>query len=235
MKKIIAIIIAALLVCLAATAEPVSEALVSMEGMVLEITDGGYLIQSAEHGEVMVLTSEETYTEASRDILPGDYLYIDYNGMMTRSIPPQVNASIVRMHVLSGSVVETNLEENTVLLNTDTHGEVVVHLSEDWAGVEIDVDSLTVYFNGAMSMSLPPQIGAGYVVPGYSLQGTVTEISDGWLIIGEGMEAVQVNVEAELLPEDMKVGDVIRVLYNGQMTRSLPPQINAGAIIQISR
>ena len=235
MKKIIAILIAALLVCFAAAAEPVSEELVSMEGMVIEITDEGWLIESAELGEVIVLASDETYIETSRDILPGDYLYIDYNGMMTRSIPPQVSASVARMHVLSGSVAESNPEENTVLLNAESHGEVIVHLPEDWAGKEIDVESLTVYFNGAMTMSLPAQIGAGYVVPGYSLQGVVTEIGEGWLMLGEGMEAVQVNVESQLLPEDMAAGDVIRVLYNGQMTRSIPPQVSAGAIIQISR
>lgn len=235
MKKMLSILLAALLVCFCAFAEPVSEELVSMEGLVIEIAEDGFLIESAEQGEVMVLTSNETYVETSRDVLPGDYLYIDYNGQMTRSLPPQITASVVRMHALSGSVIESNPEENTVLLNTDTHGEVMVHLPEDWADSQVDVESMTVYFNGAMSMSLPPQIGAGYAVPGYPLQGIVTEISDGWLMIGEGMEAIQVNFEAQLLPEDLKVGDVVRILYNGQMTRSIPAQVSAGVIIQVSR
>ena len=96
-------------------------------------------------------------------------------------------------------------------------------------------EALTVYFDGVMTMSLPPRIGAGFVIPGYSMQGTVTEIADGYLMLGEGMESIQVNVVPELLPEDMKTGDLIRVIYNGQMTRSIPAQIAAIEIIQISR
>lgn len=236
MKKIIAILLAALLVCFAAFAEPAAEALVSMEGTVLEIAeDGSYLINTEEHGEVQVLISEETYIEASRDIAVGDYLYIDYSGQMTRSIPPQITASVVRMHVLEGSVIELFAEENAAMLMTETHGEVYVTLPEYWNAAEIEVEVLTVYFDGVMTMSLPPQVNAGHVVPGYALQGAVTEIGDGFLMIGEGTEAVQVNFDNSLLPENMQTGDVIRVIYNGQMTRSIPAQITADQIIQISR
>lgn len=235
MKKIFAILLAALLVCISAFAEPIAEEMISIEGFVVEITEEGYLIETSDLGEVMVLTHEETYTETVRDILPGDYLYIDYNGMMTRSLPPQINASVIRMHVLSGSIVESNAEENSVLLNTDTHGEVIVFLPEVWAGQALDCENLTVYFNGAMTMSLPAQIGAGFVIPGYSLQGAVTEIGDGWMMIGEGMEAIQVNFDAQMLPENVNVGDVIRIIHDGQMTRSIPAQVTASEIIQISR
>ena len=235
MKKLFMILLAALFVFCSAHAEPVSEESFALEGMVLEITEEGWLIENAELGEVMILTSEDTYVEAMRDIIPSDYLYIDYNGMMTRSLPPQVTASVVRMYVLTGSVVEANAEENTLLLNTDTHGEVMVNLPEEWAGYEIDSEYMTVYFNGAMTMSIPAQIGAGHALPGYTLQGTVTEINDDWMLIGEGMEAVQVHYAAPLMPENVKVGDVILVIHDGQMTRSIPAQISASQIIQVSR
>lgn len=236
MKKMIAILLAALFVCFAAFAEPAAEALVSMEGSVLEITeDGGYLINTAEHGEVLVLVSDETYVEAIRDIAVGDYLYLDYNGQMSRSIPPQVTASVIRMHILEGSITEIFAEENAVLLTTETHGEVYATLPEEWNVAEMDIETLTIYFNGAMTMSLPPQVNAGYVIPGYALQGVVTEMGDGYLLLGEGMEAIQVNVDASLLPENLQNGDVIRVIYNGQMTRSIPPQVSADRIVQISR
>lgn len=236
MKKMIAALIALTVLCFVAFAEPAYEELISIDGLVLEINeDGSYLINTETHGEVIVLVNEETYVEAENEISVGDYVYIDYNGQMTRSLPPQITASVVRMYRMTGSITEHFAEENAVMLSTETHGEVFVTLPEIWAGQEIDVEALTVYFNGAMSMSLPPRINAGFVSPVYSLQGSVTEIADDYLILGEGMEAVQVNFEAGSLPENMQTGDIIRVLYNGQMTRSLPPQIFASEIIQISR
>jgi len=238
MKKIIAILLAALAVlgaAFAASSESAADAPVLMEGFVTEITADGYLVDTEAHGEVMVLVGEETYVEATAEIAAGDYLYIDYDGKMTRSLPPQVSASVVRMHRIEGSVMEYDAEANTVMLDSETHGEVLVALPEEWAGQEFTAEALTVYFDGVMTMSLPPQIGAGYVIPGYAMQGTVTEIADGYVMLGEGMESIQVNVAPELLPEDMKTGDVIRVVYNGQMTRSIPAQIVAAEIIQISR
>lgn len=238
MKKMIALITAVLLVIAvgcAAYSESDAEQLVSMEGLVSEITEEGYMIETEEFGVVQVLVSEETYTETSRDVAAGDYLYIDYNGQMTRSIPPQVTASAIRMHCIEGTISEIFADENAVLLSTESHGEVYAVLPEVWNVAEIEAEILTVYFNGAMTMSLPPQIGAGFVVPGFALQGPVTQIGEGFLMLGEGLEAFQVNFDAALLPENVQAGDVIRVIYDGQMTRSIPPQVVANQIIQISR
>lgn len=235
MKKIIAILLAALFVSFTALAEPV-EALVSMEGLVLEIAeDGSLLVNTAERGDVQVLVSDQTYIESDREISAGDYLFIDYNGQMTRSIPPQITASVIRMQTLQGSILETYAEENAVLLMTEAHGEVYVTLPEAWNASEIDAESLTIYFNGAMTMSLPPQVNAAHVVPGYALQGTVTELGDGFLMLSDDVKNVQVNLGNAVLPETIKTGDVIRVIYDSQMTRSLPAQITADQIIQVSR
>ena len=236
MKKLLSILLAIIALCIAAFAEPAATELVPIEGLVLEISeDGGYLINTETHGEVMALMNEETFVESDGEISVGDYLYIDYDGQMTRSLPPQITASVIRMYRIEGAIVEHFAEENAVMLSTETHGEVYATLPEEWSGQEIDAESLTIYFNGAMTMSLPPQINAGFVAPLYSLQGSVTEIADTHLVLGEGMEAVQVNFEEGSLPQNLQVGDVIRVLYNGQMTRSLPPQVFASQIIQISR
>lgn len=240
MKKIIALTLALLLAAVFAFAEtPVEsqpEALTGIQGMLFEIAeDGSLLINTMENGEVQVLINEETYFEAIRDIAVGDYLYIDYNGQMTRSLPPQVTASVVRMYVLTGSITEHFAEENAVMLNTETHGEVYVTLPEEYAGQTIETETITVYFNGAMTMSIPAQINAGMIVPNHIHQGTVTEIGENYLIIGEGMESIQFNTPDGMIPEDMKVGDLISVVYNGITTRSLPPQATAMEIVQISR
>lgn len=236
MKKMIAILLAALFVSLAAFAEPADEALVSMEGLVLEIAeDGSLLVDTAAHGDVQVLVSDQTYLETDREISAGDYLLIDYNGQMTRSIPPQITASVIRMHALEGSIQEIYAEENAALLMTEAHGEVYVTLPDEWNASEIDAEVLTIYFNGAMTMSLPPQVNAAHVVPGYALQGTVTELGDGFLMLSDDVKNIQVNLGDTELPETILIGDVIRVIYNGQMTRSIPAQITADQIIQVSR
>ena len=236
MKKIVALVLIAVIGCIAAFAENNVENNVMAGGTVIGFNDdGGYIIENAEHGMIEVAVNEETYAETMRDIAAGDYIFVEYDGQMTRSIPPQVNAVSVRMYVLEGDIVEHSAEEDAVTLMTETHGEVYVTLPEEWKDTEIDFEYMTVYFDGVMTMSLPPRMNGAYVVPGYSMQGVVSEIGDGYIVIGENMEAVQVNTADVELPGDMKTGDIVRVIYDGQMTRSIPAQVNAQDIVQISR
>ncbi|MBQ3222122.1 MAG: hypothetical protein IJB41_00770 [Clostridia bacterium] len=213
--------------------EPIESAMIS--GVIVELTEEGLLIENAENGQILVITGEETVFETTGDIQPGDYIYVDYNGQMTFSLPAQIGATVVRMHKLEGEITEIYAEENAVLLNNAEMGDVYVYLPEEYKNAAIDFAHMTVYFDGAMTMSLPGKISAGLVIPGYSVQGAITEIAEGYILIGEGMEAVQVNFAAGQLPETAAVGAVVRVIYDGQMTRSIPAQITATEIVQLSR
>ena len=82
-------------------------------------------------------------------------------------------------------------------------------------------------------MSLPGQISAGKIVPCYTLNGVVDEIGDGFLTIDSDGQKIQVN--ADSIPENLKVDDVICVTYDGIMTRSIPAQITAIEITLVSR
>ena len=204
-------------------------------GTVIAVTDEGVLIETEANGEVLVLTHEATVWETTGDIAAGDYIYVDYDGQMTFSLPAQISADVVRMHRLEGDIKEIYAEENAVLLSTEQSGEVYVRMPESWAQTEIDFSHMTVYFDGVMTMSLPGQINAGLVAPGYSLQGAISEIAEGYILIGEGAESVQVHIAEGQLPETAEVGTVVRVMYDGQMSRSIPAQITANEIVQISR
>lgn len=204
-------------------------------GAVIEVTDEGILIDSETSGEVLVLTHEATVWETTGEIAAGDYIYVDHDGQMTFSLPAQITADVVRMHKIEGEITEVYAEENAVLLNSEETGDVYVYLPESFAGAEIDFEHMTVYFDGVMTMSMPAKISAGLVIPGYSVQGAISEIGEGYILIGEGMEAIQVNLTEGQLPETAEVGAVVRVIYDGQMTRSIPAQITAGEIVQISR
>lgn len=237
-KTLIAILtIAAMLMTMMAFAAPVDEhsdeqpiEMALVEGVVIEITSEGYLISTKDTGMVLALLSADTIMETAGDVVPGEYVFIDYDGMMTRSIPAQITAQIVRMHKLEGDVVEAFPEDNAVLLNTAELNDVYLHLPEEWAGKELTETHLTVYHNGIMTMSLPPQMGAAMIVPGYSVNGMVTELGEGTLTIGSELNAVQVNFAEGVLPEGVTVGSAVRVIYNGMMTRSIPAQITADSI-----
>lgn len=139
--------------------------LVSLSGPVLSAIGGeGYLIEDAQQGEVMVLVHENTFIEVSGPVSPGDYIYVDYNGMMTRSLPPQVSAETLRMFKAQGEVTEYLAESHSILMDTEDYGEIIVFLPEDFTGELSSGDQLTAYFSGAMTLSLPPQVSAGHIV-----------------------------------------------------------------------
>ena len=70
----------------------------------------------------------------------------------------------------------------------------------------------------------------------YDLTGQITEIADDYIIL-EGTEqgTVQVNLFDDTvfggkLPDELAVGEYAQVIYDGKMTRSIPPQVTALAV-----
>ena len=175
MKKIIAMILALMLATLIAFAEaPVENKMEEIEmietenmiyelsGALVEITEEGYLIDAGESGFFLVKSDAETAVDASGEIAVGDYISVIYDGIMSRSIPAQITADVIRMYSITGKIISADPEVSGVLLETETHGEVYAYLPEPW--LENTAETLKVYFDGAMTMSLPPQISGNYVV-----------------------------------------------------------------------
>lgn len=173
MTKIIAILTAVLLLILGVsttgsvepqineTTEEITEEIVEMTGTVLEVTDDYVLIQNADGQEVQVNIYPETLFEGDAPAA-GDLIHILYNGMMTRSLPPQINALRIGCYTRTGAVVE--LIEGGFTLDT---GDEIIEVHAEAAllnGLETG-SRVKVYFNGAMTMSLPAQIGAELIVP----------------------------------------------------------------------
>lgn len=230
MKKIVMALVAVMMIVMPALAESAENELVGLRGTVLEVLEEGYLIQTEEKGDVMVNVGNETNFEIDEEITCGDYVYVDYNGMMTRSLPPQVSAMTVKMHKLEGDVLERDMENNTILLESTSQGEVIVNLPDDWKDREITEEHITVYFDGATTMSLPPQVSAGQVIQGYFLQGTVTEINDEYILLKKQDTVYQVNRSGDEMPDGLEIGKAVRVFFNGQLTKSIPAQITATSV-----
>lgn len=250
MKKLLSLLIVALLVALPVCAEEEAPAeggwleaegaeeemdIYMLQGAILEMDEASMLINDAAQGEVLVLIGEETVLETSYDLAVGDYVYVDYNGVMTRSLPPQVTAGRIVSHKLEGDVAEVYAEENALLLYTADGGEYRVNLPGDEAQTGFDAQRAIVYFNGAATLSIPPQISVGRIVAEYAMENTISELSETSMVLGEGESAVRVNFDPALLPEGLAVGDAVRVTYDGTVHSAEGEQdaIDAVAIVKV--
>ena len=207
-----------------------------LQGTILEVQEDGLLIMDAAQGEVLVLISDETVQETGYELGVGDYVYVDYNGQMTRSLPPQVTAGRIVSHRLEGDVVEVYAEENALLLYGSDGNEYRINLPEAWEGETFDAQRAIVYYDGAATLSLPPQVSAGLVLPEYAIEDIITELSETSMTLGMDEGAVLVEFDPALLPEGLEVGDAVRVSYESADagTNAAPTQVTATAILKIS-
>ena len=167
MTKLIAILSAALFAAFSLTAAPAvqadEQALFDLSGVVLEMNDKFILIEDSDGQQVQVNLFEDTMTEGDA-IVPGALIHVLYNGMMTRSLPPQVAAIRFSCFAFTGDSAEMN--QNGFLLHPDEGIDAVqVNASEELLEGLEPGSRVTVYFSGAMTMSLPGQIGAELIVP----------------------------------------------------------------------
>ena len=138
---------------------PTVQEIFDQTGIVTEIGEGFIMIEGAECQMIQVNTSEETLFEG-KEIAVGDFIHITYNGQMTFSIPAQITAQKVGCYAHTGVVGE--ISEGQFLLETELEPILVNVTAEMLEGIETG-KSVTVYSNGAMTMSLPAQIGAEFI------------------------------------------------------------------------
>ncbi len=180
MKKMVTLMMALLLAVAApliAFAED-TEMITRLEGLVTEVIEGGFLMEDIQLGEVMVNTDENSVMDgllAQEELAVGMYVFVDFNGMMTRSVPAQVYAQRVGCYTLNG--VASQITEEGILLTGDPiYGEVLDDLEQTHTPVFLGAP-VQVYYDGVITMSLPGQVTAHHVVVP-ELTGVVSE-TDG--------------------------------------------------------
>ncbi len=208
MKKFLSVLMTIAMLAAMPFAAMAEEPFALLEGLVTELVDGGFVMQDIQQGEVMINTSEATVWDGDLmegELAVGQYVYVEYDGRMTFSLPPQVHADRVACNVLTGSVAEV-LEDGSILMNDDTFGEVIVHLSDDMRHVYAGMP-ITVYFNGVMALSLPGQVTASHIVLPL-ISGCVSNLT------GEGFTLTDADgVEYEVkLAEDTLISEEIIVV-----------------------
>lgn len=205
MKKILAVLMTIAMLAALPFAAMAEETDTLLEGLVTEIVDGGFVIEDAEQGKVMLNTSDATVFDGillDSELTEGQYVFVEYDGRMTFSLPPQAHADRVACHALTGSVMEV-LEDGSILMMDDTFGETIVHLGEGmnhvYAGMPI-----TVYYDGVMTLSLPGEANASHIVLP-QLTGTVSnQTEEGFTLTdADGIEYEVKFDENTLISEEV--------------------------------
>ncbi|MEG2605521.1 MAG: hypothetical protein RSB91_11325, partial [Clostridia bacterium] len=106
MKKIIGLLLSLALTLalpLAAFGEQ-SEIDTELEGLVTALVEGGFLMEDIDIGSVMLNVDEQTMRDGiltDGEIEVGQYVLVQYDGRLTRSLPPQAHADRVGCYVLT--------------------------------------------------------------------------------------------------------------------------------------
>ena len=133
-------------------------------GEVTELGEDFFVMTDAELGEVQVnLGDDSAFDGVEPDKLAvGQYVYVIYDGKMTRSLPPQVFALRVSMYATAGSITELT-EGKMTLVRDEIGDEVIISLPQDAPELSVG-DHVTAYTTGIMTMSIPAQMNAVKVV-----------------------------------------------------------------------
>lgn len=159
--KIVSILLALLTLIsgtAAASFDPEAD-LQTQHGYILEmLDDGSFLLLNQDNQTVQVNTDENTVTDLAEPLHAGQYVVVDYDGKLTRSLPAQLYAQHIFGATLKGIVSAVN-EREVTLIEDETQQEYIVHLPED---VELPTEGehIAVHFNGVIALSLPAQLSA---------------------------------------------------------------------------
>lgn len=248
MKKIASILLSMMMVFSLATglaegAAPAETEVTPMETIIGTITevreDGSFIIKELDtENEVHVMMPEGFPYEAEWSIGLGDVVTVTYNGIMTRSQPPQITPEDIRSYTLFGEVEEVDADNNRILVNAEESGQVWVNLPEDAKDTDFEGKYVKVYFGGVMALSFPAQATAYRVEIVEQITGKVLSIAEEMddenrssfeMEWGDSTVLVHFGDNTKIITS-FDEDDTVTVYYSGIMARSMPGQINALAI-----
>ena len=133
-------------------------------GEVTELGEDFFVMTDAELGEVQVNLGDDSAFDGVEpgELAVGQYVYVIYDGKMTRSLPPQVFALRVSMYATAGSITELT-EGKMTLVRDEIGDEVIISLPQDAPELSVG-DHVTAYTTGIMTMSIPAQMNAVKIV-----------------------------------------------------------------------
>lgn len=136
-----------------------------LEGLVTEVLEQGFVMDDIELGSVLLNVDETTVMDgilAEGAIEVGQYVFVEYDGRLTRSLPPQAHADRVGCYRLTGTV-DLSVSMGVLLTGDPTFGDVIVRVDGSMPHLFQGMP-ITVYYNGVMAMSYPGQVTASHIV-----------------------------------------------------------------------
>lgn len=202
-----------------------------LQGVIGELGADNLVLSDHKLGEVVVQIAQDTQLETEdRPLEAGQYVFVEYDGKMTRSLPPQITARAIRMFSLSGEVQQ--VEEGKFLLMCHHTEEMVWVMMPE--GVKVFAGDIVVaYYDGKMAKSSPAQVSALHVEP-TTVSGQVQSVGDEAITLmgDDGSEYVVNLFEKTVMEVTPQVGERVTVHYNGTVALSMPPQIAAIALVK---
>ena len=133
----------------------------TLTGEILEVGGDFILLRDEQLGEVHINFTEDTEFEgAGRETLvAGQYAVVLYNGVMTRSLPPIATAMKVGVYEITGAVAQVQEDGRVLIDRADVSSQVLATLPEGAQTPEVG-ETITLYTNGVMTLSLPAQVNA---------------------------------------------------------------------------
>ena len=133
-------------------------------GEVTEVGEGYFVMTDAELGEVQVNLGDDSAFDGVEqgELAVGQYVYVIYDGKMTRSLPPQVFALRVSMYATTGEITELS-EGKMTLVRDEIGDEIIISLPQDAPELAVG-DHVTAYTTGIMTLSIPAQMNAVKIV-----------------------------------------------------------------------
>ena len=200
-----------------------------LDGMIVALEDGQITISDGISEYIAKLT-DATISEGKELLEIGDLISVQYNGMMTRSLPAQVTADAIACHSMTGVV--SDMAEGSFMLTLPDESQYQVNYDREmFEGVQ-DGMTVTVYFNGASTRSLPPQIAADHIrMP--AITGTISGLTDAEFLLTDenGIETIVHISKKTFSFAELADGLKVNVTTDGTATLSLPAQVNAVEIL----
>ena len=133
-------------------------------GEVTEVGEGYFVMTDAELGEVQVNLGDDSAFDGVEqgELAVGQYVYVIYDGKMTRSLPPQVFALRVSMYATTGEITELH-EGKMTLVRDEIGDEIIISLPQDAPELAVG-DHVTAYTTGIMTLSIPAQMNEVKIV-----------------------------------------------------------------------
>lgn len=222
-KKWFALLLSVTMLCQLAPAFAEQVQTYTLQGLITEVGDGNFVMDDETQNSVRVNLDDSITTydgiAAKGELAVGQYVFVQYNGIMTRSLPPQVTALKVGCYVINGAVSEI-LTNGYIVEGDSVIGKVIVHMGDTFPPVYKGIP-ITIYYNGIMALSMPPQINAAYIIVPI-LEGVISDAaSDSFTLNDDSGVAHKITLSADTrvltLPAN---GERVRAYYSGELTNT---------------